>query len=65
MKKASREQRTSVFRCLEKFAPDAAELASNRLPDVTVESIADSLEYDLPGLLAGQRSTPSTTEATR
>lgn len=34
-------------------------------PDVSVESIADLLECDLPGLLSGQRSIRSTTEVTR
>jgi hypothetical protein len=58
MKKAWGEHGTAVFLRQEKFAPDdPAPLASNRPPDNTVESIA--------GLLAGQRSIPSTTEVTR
>ena len=66
MKKAWGEHGTTVFACQEKFASDRpAVLASIRPPDITVESIADLLEYDLPGLLAGQRSIPSTTEVTR
>lgn len=65
MKKAWGEHGTTVFPCQKKFAPDPAALASNRPSDITVESIADLLEYDLPSLLAGQRSIPSTTEVTR
>ena len=66
MKKASGEHGTTAFGCHEKFAADRpAVLASIRPPDITVESIADLLEYDLPGLLAVQRSIPSTTEVTR
>lgn len=66
MKKASGEHGTTAFGCHEKFAADRpAVLASIRPPDITVESIADLLEYDLPSLLAGQRSIPSTTEVTR
>ena len=66
MKKAWGEHGTTLFPCQEKFASDRpAVLASIRPPDITVESIADLLEYDLPGLLAGQRSIPSTTEVTR
>ena len=65
MKKASGEHGATVFLCLEKIAPDRAALNSNRPPDDAVESIADLLEYDLTGLLAGQRSNPSTTEVTR
>ena len=66
MKKAWGEHGMTVFRCQEKFATDRpAVLASIRPPDITVESLADLLEYDLPGSLAGQRSNPSTTEVTR
>ena len=66
IKKAWGEHRTTVFPRQEKFASDdPAVLASIRPPDITVESIADLLEYDLPGLLAGQRSIPSKTEVTR
>ena len=66
MKKAWGEHGTTLFPCQEKFASDRpAVLASIRPPDITVESIADLLEYDLPGLLARQRSIPLTTEVTR
>jgi FMN phosphatase YigB (HAD superfamily) len=56
MKKAWGERVTTVFPRQGKFAHDAAVLASNPPADVTVERISDLLEYDLPGLLAGQRS---------
>ena len=66
MKKAWCEHRTTVFPCQEKLPSDRpAVLASIRRPNITAESIADLLEHDLPGLLAGQRSIPSTTEVTR
>jgi hypothetical protein len=58
MKKAWGERVTTVFPRQGKFAHDAAVLASNPPADVTVERISDLLEYDLPGLLAGQRSIP-------
>jgi hypothetical protein len=66
MKKAWGEHRTTVFPCQEKLPSDRpAVLAAIRRPNITAESIADLLEHDLPGLLAGQRSIPSTTEVTR
>jgi hypothetical protein len=66
MKKAWGEHRTTVFPCQEKFLSDRpAVLPSIGPPDITVESIADLLEQDLPDLLAGQRSIPSTMEVTR
>jgi hypothetical protein len=49
MKKAWVEHRTTVFPCQEEFTSDnPAVLASIRPPDITVEGIADLLEYDLP-----------------
>jgi hypothetical protein len=66
MKKAWGEHRTTLFPCHEKFPSDrSAVLASIRPPDITVESIADLLEQDLPALPADQRSIPSMTEVTR
>jgi hypothetical protein len=55
---------TTVFPRRGKFAHDPAVLADNPSADVTVERIGELLEYDLPGLLAGQRSIRST-EVTR
>jgi hypothetical protein len=66
MKKAWGEHRTTLFLCQEKFPSDrSAVLASIRPTDITVESIADLLEQDLPALPADQRSIPSMTEVTR
>jgi hypothetical protein len=65
MKKAWGEHGTTLFPPRKVRSDRPAVQASIRPPDITVESIADLLEYDLPGLLAGQRSIPSTTEVTR
>jgi FMN phosphatase YigB (HAD superfamily) len=65
IKKVWGERVTTVFPRQGKFAHDPAVLASNPPADLTVERISDLLEYDLPGLLAGQRSIPSMTEVTR
>jgi hypothetical protein len=65
IKKVWGERVTTVFPRQGKFAHDPAVLASNPPADLTVERISDLLAYDLPGLLAGQRSIPSMTEMTR
>ena len=65
MKTAWGERVTTVLPRQGKFAHDPAMLAANPPADVTVERIADLLEYDLPRLLAGQRSIGSTAEVTR
>lgn len=62
VKKAWGDRVTTVFPRQGNFAHDPAVLAAYPPADVTVERIGDLLGYDLPALLAGHRSIPSSTK---
>jgi FMN phosphatase YigB (HAD superfamily) len=56
---------TTVFPRQGQYARDAKAVASFAAPDLTVERIGDLLDYDLPGLFAGQASTPDLSKVQR
>jgi transaldolase len=62
VKKAWGDRVTTVFVRQGKFARDPKVVASYPPADLTVERIGDLLGYDLPALVAGQRSISSATE---
>jgi FMN phosphatase YigB (HAD superfamily) len=64
VKKVWGDRVTTVFVRQGKFAHDPRVVASYPPADLTVERIGDLLGYDLPALVAGQRSIPSATEVT-
>ena len=65
VKKAWGERVTTVCPRQGMFACDPKVAASYPAADLTVERIGNLLDYDLPALLAGQRSRPSIMDATR
>ncbi len=65
VKKAWGDRVTTVFLRQGKFARDPNIVASYRPADVTVERIGDLLDFDLLGLLPGQRSNPISPEVIR
>jgi hypothetical protein len=64
VKKAWGERVTTVFPRQGQYAHDPTILAACPPADLTVERIADLLNYDLPALLAGQQSSHISAEVT-
>ncbi len=62
VKRAWGDRVTTVFPRQGKFARDPAVLAAYSLADLTVERIGNLLDHDLPALVAGQRTIPSSPE---
>ena len=56
---------TTVFVCQGQYAHEPSIIVECPPADLTVERIADFLEYDLPALLTGRHSSPMSTEAIR
>ena len=65
VKKAWGERVTTVFVRQGQYAHEPTIIAECPPADLTVERIADVLEYDLPALLTGRHSSPMSTEAIR
>jgi hypothetical protein len=62
VKRAWGDRVTTVFLRQGKFAHGPTVLAAYPLADLTVERIGNPLDHDLPALVAGQRTIPSSPE---